>query len=145
MLGFGVVIGAELWAQPPPCRSADTARLSGGIRLLCVLQSLDPSHTDTCCCFCFWAAMDTVQHVFKGTFIHSTHACAMEVLENYILGTNSTGKVSFSEWFQISLYYLLCHDMVNLKDRDEYFILLYKNVVVITIYMLYLFLYLHAL
>ncbi|KAM5193068.1 guanine deaminase [Mantella aurantiaca] len=41
--------------------------------------------------------MDTVQHVFKGSFIHSTHQNAMEVLENYLLGTNSAGKILFFE------------------------------------------------
>ncbi|XP_075047834.1 guanine deaminase [Mixophyes fleayi] len=41
--------------------------------------------------------MDTVQHVFKGTFAHSTHRCALEVLENHILGTDSAGKILFFE------------------------------------------------
>ncbi|XP_018417769.1 PREDICTED: guanine deaminase [Nanorana parkeri] len=41
--------------------------------------------------------MDTVQRVFKGTFIHSTHTCAMEVLENHILGTSNAGKILFFE------------------------------------------------
>ncbi|KAM4807970.1 guanine deaminase [Rhinophrynus dorsalis] len=41
--------------------------------------------------------MDTVQHVFRGTFVHSTLTCDMEVLENYILGVGSTGKILFLE------------------------------------------------
>ncbi|XP_044128892.1 guanine deaminase isoform X2 [Bufo gargarizans] len=41
--------------------------------------------------------MDAVQHVFKGTFIHSSSSCDCEVKENHILGTDSSGKILFFE------------------------------------------------
>ncbi|XP_075454124.1 guanine deaminase isoform X1 [Ascaphus truei] len=41
--------------------------------------------------------MDTVHHVFRGTFVHSTGSCDMEILENHILGVGSTGKILFLE------------------------------------------------
>ncbi|XP_068092499.1 guanine deaminase isoform X2 [Hyperolius riggenbachi] len=41
--------------------------------------------------------MDTVQHVFKGTFVHSTKRGDMEVLENHILATDMKGKILFLE------------------------------------------------
>ncbi|XP_078531885.1 guanine deaminase isoform X1 [Lissotriton helveticus] len=39
----------------------------------------------------------TIKHVFKGTFVHSTWNSPMEILENYILGVSSTGKIEFFE------------------------------------------------
>ncbi|KAM4052342.1 guanine deaminase [Anomaloglossus baeobatrachus] len=41
--------------------------------------------------------MDAVQHVFKGTFIHSTTSCDCEIIENHILGTDHAGKILFFE------------------------------------------------
>ncbi|KAM8960564.1 guanine deaminase [Pelodytes ibericus] len=41
--------------------------------------------------------MDTLHHVFKGTFVHSTPTCAMQVLSNHILGVDNTGKIVFLE------------------------------------------------
>ncbi|XP_053558480.1 guanine deaminase [Bombina bombina] len=41
--------------------------------------------------------MATLQHVFRGTFVHSTNTCAMEIKENHILGVDSTGKIAFFE------------------------------------------------
>ncbi|KAG9486772.1 hypothetical protein GDO78_006911 [Eleutherodactylus coqui] len=41
--------------------------------------------------------MDTVQHIFKGTFIHSTTRCDCEVIENHILGVDHAGKILFFE------------------------------------------------
>ncbi|XP_073399835.1 guanine deaminase [Dendrobates tinctorius] len=41
--------------------------------------------------------MDEVQHVFKGTFMHSTPSCDCEVIENHLLGTDKAGKILFFE------------------------------------------------
>ncbi|XP_075684214.1 guanine deaminase isoform X3 [Rhinoderma darwinii] len=45
--------------------------------------------------------MDAVQHVFKGTFIHSTTRCDLEIIENHMLGTDRVGKILFFEDAQI--------------------------------------------
>ncbi|XP_053322651.1 guanine deaminase [Spea bombifrons] len=41
--------------------------------------------------------MDTLQHVFKGTFVHSTPSCPMEVLKEHIIGIGKMGRIMFLE------------------------------------------------
>ncbi|KAM9331390.1 guanine deaminase [Gastrophryne carolinensis] len=69
--------------------------------------------------------MDPVQHVFKGTFIHSTHTCAMEVLENHILGIDSAGKIIFFEDAQeqtrLSQKWGFLEDKIQELDKNEFF------------------------
>ncbi|XP_063311113.1 guanine deaminase [Pelobates fuscus] len=74
-------------ALPPPC--AALPLVNRGVSLPAA-----PSRTDTC-----WLliTMDTLQRVFKGTFVHSTRTCAMEVLEHHILGVGTSGKILFVE------------------------------------------------
>ncbi|EGW10180.1 Guanine deaminase [Cricetulus griseus] len=33
-------------------------------------------------------------HIFRGTFVHSTWTCPMEVLRDHLLGVSDSGKVS---------------------------------------------------
>ncbi|XP_072260258.1 guanine deaminase [Pyxicephalus adspersus] len=69
--------------------------------------------------------MDTVQHVFKGTFIHSTQRCAMEVFENHILGTNSAGKILFFEDAQqqtkLAQKWAFDESMIEELGKNEFF------------------------
>ncbi|XP_028910787.1 guanine deaminase [Ornithorhynchus anatinus] len=41
--------------------------------------------------------MPPLAHVFKGTFVHSTWTCPMEVLPDHLLGVNDSGKIVFFE------------------------------------------------
>ncbi|KAL0607130.1 Guanine deaminase [Plecturocebus cupreus] len=38
--------------------------------------------------------MPPLAHIFRGTFVHSTWACPMEVLRDHLLGVSDSGKVS---------------------------------------------------
>ena len=40
------------------------------------------------------ARMSPLAHIFRGTFVHSTWTCPMEVLKDHLLGVNDSGKVS---------------------------------------------------
>uniref|UniRef100_A0A8C5PQ07 Guanine deaminase n=1 Tax=Leptobrachium leishanense TaxID=445787 RepID=A0A8C5PQ07_9ANUR len=44
--------------------------------------------------------MAVVQRIFKGTFVHSTRTCSMEVLQNHIMGLGHSGKILFLETAQ---------------------------------------------
>ncbi|XP_077917804.1 guanine deaminase isoform X2 [Halichoerus grypus] len=43
------------------------------------------------------APMPTLAHIFRGTFIHSTWTCPMEVLRDHLLGVSDSGKIVFLE------------------------------------------------
>lgn len=38
--------------------------------------------------------MPPLVHIFRGTFVHSTWTCPMEVLRDHLLGVSDSGKVS---------------------------------------------------
>ncbi|EPY73202.1 hypothetical protein CB1_026915002 [Camelus ferus] len=40
------------------------------------------------------AQMPPLAHIFRGTFVHSTWTCPMEVLRDHLLGVSDSGKVS---------------------------------------------------
>lgn len=40
------------------------------------------------------ARMPALAHIFRGTFVHSTWTCPMEVLRDHLLGVSDSGKVS---------------------------------------------------
>uniref|UniRef100_F6THV3 Guanine deaminase n=1 Tax=Xenopus tropicalis TaxID=8364 RepID=F6THV3_XENTR len=69
--------------------------------------------------------MDTVQHVFRGTFVHSTQTCPMEVLENHILGVGSTGKILFIEHAekeaQLALKWKFDESKIEDLGKNEFF------------------------
>ncbi|XP_064217718.1 guanine deaminase isoform X2 [Aotus nancymaae] len=41
--------------------------------------------------------MPPLAHIFRGTFVHSTWACPMEVLRDHLLGVSDSGKIVFLE------------------------------------------------
>nr|XP_025747392.1 guanine deaminase isoform X2 [Callorhinus ursinus] len=43
------------------------------------------------------APMPSLAHIFRGTFIHSTWTCPMEVLRDHLLGVSDSGKIVFLE------------------------------------------------
>ncbi|KAF6327359.1 guanine deaminase [Rhinolophus ferrumequinum] len=43
------------------------------------------------------APMPPLAHIFRGTFIHSTWTCPMEVLRDHLLGVSESGKIMFLE------------------------------------------------
>ncbi|XP_037010938.2 guanine deaminase [Artibeus jamaicensis] len=43
------------------------------------------------------AGMSPLAHIFRGTFIHSTWTCPMEVLRDHLLGVSDSGKIVFLE------------------------------------------------
>ncbi|XP_024411243.2 guanine deaminase [Desmodus rotundus] len=43
------------------------------------------------------AQMSPLAHIFRGTFVHSTWTCPMEVLKDHLLGVNDSGKIVFLE------------------------------------------------
>lgn len=40
------------------------------------------------------ASMQSLAHIFRGTFVHSTWTSPMEVLQDHLLGVSDSGKVS---------------------------------------------------
>lgn len=40
------------------------------------------------------AGMPLLSHIFRGTFVHATWTCPMEVLRDHLLGVSDSGKVS---------------------------------------------------
>ncbi|OCT97878.1 hypothetical protein XELAEV_18010111mg [Xenopus laevis] len=69
--------------------------------------------------------MDTVQQVFRGTFVHSTQICPMEILENHILGIGSTGKILFIEHAekeaQLALKWKFDNSKIEDLGQNEFF------------------------
>nr|XP_031305730.1 guanine deaminase isoform X2 [Camelus dromedarius] len=43
------------------------------------------------------AQMPPLAHIFRGTFVHSTWTCPMEVLRDHLLGVSDSGKIVFLE------------------------------------------------
>ncbi|XP_059782447.1 guanine deaminase [Balaenoptera ricei] len=43
------------------------------------------------------ARMPPLAHIFRGTFVHSTWTCPMEVLRDHLLGVSDSGKIVFLE------------------------------------------------
>ncbi|KAF6124488.1 guanine deaminase [Phyllostomus discolor] len=43
------------------------------------------------------AGMSPLAHIFRGTFVHSTWTCPMEVLRDHLLGVSDSGKIVFLE------------------------------------------------
>ncbi|XP_019506214.1 PREDICTED: guanine deaminase isoform X1 [Hipposideros armiger] len=43
------------------------------------------------------APMPRLAHIFRGTFVHSTWTCPMEVLRDHLLGVSESGKIMFLE------------------------------------------------
>ncbi|XP_070287599.1 guanine deaminase [Myotis yumanensis] len=43
------------------------------------------------------AQMPLLSHIFRGTFVHSTWTCPMEVLRDHLLGVSDSGKIVFLE------------------------------------------------
>uniref|UniRef100_A0A9L0SPC2 Guanine deaminase n=1 Tax=Equus caballus TaxID=9796 RepID=A0A9L0SPC2_HORSE len=43
------------------------------------------------------ARMPALAHIFRGTFVHSTWTCPMEVLRDHLLGVSDSGKIVFLE------------------------------------------------
>ncbi|XP_040836871.1 guanine deaminase [Ochotona curzoniae] len=43
------------------------------------------------------ARMPSLAHIFRGTFVHSTWTCPMEVLRDHLLGVSDSGKIVFLE------------------------------------------------
>ncbi|KAM8802860.1 guanine deaminase [Rhynchonycteris naso] len=43
------------------------------------------------------ARMPPLAHIFRGTFVHSTWTCPMEVLRDHLLGVSDNGKIVFLE------------------------------------------------
>ncbi|ELK29051.1 Guanine deaminase [Myotis davidii] len=43
------------------------------------------------------AGMPLLSHIFRGTFVHSTWTCPMEVLRDHLLGVSDSGKIVFLE------------------------------------------------
>ncbi|XP_036917568.1 guanine deaminase [Sturnira hondurensis] len=43
------------------------------------------------------AGMSPLAHIFRGTFIHSTWTCPLEVLRDHLLGVSDSGKIVFLE------------------------------------------------
>ncbi|KAK2119520.1 hypothetical protein P7K49_000906 [Saguinus oedipus] len=75
--GAGPPAAAERPAAPPPRAPSSASRPA--------LRSA----ADMCA-----ARMPPLAHIFRGTFVHSTWACPMEVLRDHLLGVSDSGKVS---------------------------------------------------
>jgi hypothetical protein len=76
--------------EPVPLRSRREPQLR--LRPARPALSADPalrSAADMCA-----AQMSPLAHVFRGTFVHSTWTCPMEVLRDHLLGVSDSGKVS---------------------------------------------------
>lgn len=57
-----------------------------------------PRPVDSRCCpaaaMCAARTPPPLAHIFRGTFVHSTWTCPMEVLRDHLLGVSDNGKVS---------------------------------------------------
>lgn len=57
-----------------------------------------PRPVDSRCCpavaMCAARTPPPLAHIFRGTFVHSTWTCPMEVLRDHLLGVSDSGKVS---------------------------------------------------
>lgn len=64
---------------------------------LCARPVHPPRPVDSRCCpaadMCA-ARTPPLAHIFRGTFVHSTWTCPMEVLRDHLLGVSDSGKVS---------------------------------------------------
>lgn len=85
----GAVRGPSRCAQQQPASRRDPSPHLRRVRSPRFANPAPRAAADMCA-----APMPTLAHIFRGTFIHSTWTCPMEVLRDHLLGVSDSGKVS---------------------------------------------------